>query len=296
MKLLLKFNLLIKFNLVFLLIFAIGMIAFGQVSWNLLEKNARSEIREKARLVMDAALATREYTSLQVGPLLDTQMKYTFLPQSVPTYAATEVFKGLRKSHADFSYKESVLNPTNPRNRALEWEADLIARFRNSKDSGEVAGDHATPDGVQFYIARPIRIYAAACLRCHSTVDAAPRTMVERYGPDNGFGWTLNEVVGAQIVSVPVNLPLERAEQAHTAFMISIAVAFLVIGVALNAMLWTAIIGPLAKLAEVADRVSQGELDVPDFQSKASDEIGVLTRSLGRMRAELLEARKTAGN
>ena len=92
-------KLLLKFNLVFLLIFAIGLAAAGRISWTLLERNAREEIAGSARLLMDAALAARWYTSTQVGPLLETQMKYTFLPQSVPAYSATEVFNDLRKKH-----------------------------------------------------------------------------------------------------------------------------------------------------------------------------------------------------
>ena len=43
--------------------------------------------------------------------------------------------------------------------------------------------------------------------------------MVEKYGPANGFGWQLGEVVGAQIVSVPMAVPLARAHQAWRVFM-----------------------------------------------------------------------------
>ena len=108
-------KLLFKFNLVFLLVFALGLAATGYVSWTLLERNARDEIAQNARLLMDTALATRSYTATQVNPLLETQMKYTFLPQSVPAYSATEVFNDLRKKHSEYGYKEAVLNPTNPR-------------------------------------------------------------------------------------------------------------------------------------------------------------------------------------
>ena len=42
-----------------------------------------------------------------------------------------------------------------------------------------------------------VRITNPACLTCHSSVEAAPKTMVDKYGPANGFGWNLNEVVSA---------------------------------------------------------------------------------------------------
>jgi HAMP domain-containing protein len=285
-------KLLFKFNLVFILIFAAGIAATARLSWALLERNARDEIAQNARLLMDTALATRGYTSSQVNPLLETQMKYTFLPQSVPAYSATEVFNDLRKIHTEYGYKEAVLNPTNPRNRALEWEADVITKFRNDSSSGEVIGDRDTPTGGSFYVARPIKIGSPACLRCHSTVDVAPKTMIERYGPANGFGWTLNEVIGAQVISVPTKVPLERAERALKVFMGSIAVVFALIGLVLNLMLWAMVIRPIGKLSNFADRVSLGELEIPDFQRKSGDEIGVLARSISRMRASMVQAMK----
>jgi protein-histidine pros-kinase len=285
-------KLLLKFNLVFVLIFALALAATSYVSWTLLERNAREEIAQNARLLMDTALAARTYTSSQVNPLLETQMKYTFLPQSVPAYSATEVFSDLRKKHTEYGYKEAVLNPTNPRNRAVEWEADIITQFRGNKEAVELIGDRDTPAGRSFYVARPIRITNPACLRCHSTVDAAPKTMLERYGPANGFGWTLNEVVGAQVISVPTKVPLERANRAFTVFMGSIAAVFIVIGVVLNFMLWALVIRPIGKLSQFADRVSLGELEIPEFKRSSRDEIGMLAQSIARMRTSMVQAMK----
>jgi protein-histidine pros-kinase len=286
-------KLVVKFNLVFLLVFLVGLAAAGYVSDQLLQKNARDEIVLNARLVMESALATRAYTSTQVGPLLQTQMKYKFLPQSVPAYSATEVFAGVRKSFPDYAYKEATLNPTNPRNRANDWEADIVNQFRNASDRPEVVGERDTPNGKSFFIARPIQIKQESCLYCHSTVDAAPKTLVERYGPANGFGWKLNEVIGAQIVSVPTEVPIARANAAFKTFMASLTAVFAFIFVALNLMLWYMVIRPVTRLSKFADEVSQGEkLDAPDFPVTSRDEIGVLSQSFNRMKKSLVQAMK----
>jgi protein-histidine pros-kinase len=286
-------KLVIKFNLVFLLVFLIGLAAAGYASRELLQRNARDEIVLNARLVMESALATRAYTSTQVGPLLQTQMKYKFLPQSVPAYAATEVFNGLRKTFPEYAYKEAVLNPTNPRNRANDWEADLVNQFRNGAERPELVGERETPTGKSFYIARPMQIKAEACLYCHSTVDAAPKTLVEQYGPANGFGWKLNEVVGAQIVSVPTDVPIARANAAFRTFMISLTAVFAFIFVVLNLMLWFMVIRPVTRLSRFADQVSQGDnMDAPDFPVGSRDEIGVLTQSFNRMKKSMVQAMK----
>jgi HAMP domain-containing protein len=285
-------KLLFKFNLVFLLVFALGLAATGYVSWALLERNAREEIAQSARLLMDTAIATRSYTNKQVGPLLETQMKYTFLPQSIAAYAAHEVFSDVRSKHTEYSYKEATLNPTNPQHRAVDWEADVIAQFRNDKDRKELVGERETPTGRSFYVARPFRITDPTCLRCHSTVEAAPKTMIDRYGTANGFGWLLNDVIGAQIISVPTQVPLTRAKEAFTVFMTSVGAVFAVIGLLLNLMLWLLVIRPIGQLSRFADRVSLGELEIPEYKRSASDEIGVLARSIARMRTSMVQAMK----
>jgi len=286
-------KLIVKFNLVFVVVFLLGLAAAATVSDQLLQKNAREEIVLNARLVMESALAARAYTSTQVGPLLQTQMKYNFLPQSVPAYSANEIFDVVRKKFPEYAYKEAVLNPTNPRNRANDWEADIVNQFRNASDRPEMVGERDTPSGKSFYIARPMQIKAEACLYCHSTVDAAPKTLVDKYGPANGFGWKLNEVIGAQIVSVPTEVPIARANAAFRTFMVSLTVVFAFIFIALNLMLWYMVIRPVTRLSKLADQVSQGEnMEAPDFEVTSRDEIGVLTQSFNRMKKSLVQAMK----
>ncbi|MEP6873134.1 MAG: DUF3365 domain-containing protein [Burkholderiales bacterium] len=283
-------KLLLKFNLVFLIVFVIGLATIGALTRRMLERNAQEEVLQQARFLFDEALAVRSYTSTQVAPLLETQMKYSFLPQSVPAFSATEVMASLQKNHADYSYKEATLNPTNPRDRAIEWEADVIGEFRKAVDSKEFIGQRDTPSGRALYIARPIRISDGACLRCHSTVEAAPRTLVDKYGTANGFGWQLGEVVGAQLVSVPMAMPQARAHAAWALFMTTLSAVFATVAVVLNLMLWWLVIRPVTQLSRIADRVSLGHMSEPAFEASAADEIGVLAASFTRMRKSLVQA------
>jgi protein-histidine pros-kinase len=283
-------KLLLKFNLVFVAVFLVGLAITGYVTRELLARNAQDEVLQHARFMMEKALAVRSYTSSQVAPLLETQMKYSFLPQSVPAYSATEVLAKLAKAYPDFSYKEATLNPTNPRDRAIDWEVDVISQFRKAADAREFIGERDTPAGRALYIARPIKITDGACLRCHSTVEAAPKTLIDTYGPANGFGWNLNETIGAQVVSVPMALPLQRAERAWSVFMTLLTAVFVAIGVVLNLMLYWLVIRPVRQLSTIADSVSLGDLKAPEFATRRRDEIGVLSQSFARMRKSLVQA------
>ncbi len=285
-------KLLLKFNLIFLLVFLLGLVGASLVARDLLQREAQENVAERARLLMEKANAVSIYTADQVRPLLDTQMKYTFLPQSVPAYSSAEVLQALQKSYPEYSFKSAMLNPTNPRDRAVAWEEDVIGQFKNTPDLKEFVGRRETPNGMSLYIARPIRISNPACLSCHSTPDAAPRTLIERYGPSNGFGWKLNETLGVQVVSVPMTLPLQRADQALKMVVGVLAAVFLLIGATLNFMLWRLVIQPVTQLSKLADRVSMGELDGPEFEHRSKDEIGVLAESFGRMRKSLAHAMK----
>jgi HAMP domain-containing protein len=285
-------KLLAKFNLIFVLVMALGVAVSGWISRNLLQEQARQEVLSIGRLLMEGATAVRGYTSGQITKLLETQMKYEFLPQSVPSYSAVEVLNTLHKKYPEYAYKEATLNPTNPRDRAVGWEVDIVNAFRNDPELKEFVGQRETPTGKSLYISRPLRITNPACLQCHSSVEAAPKTMVDKYGPANGFGWQLNEVVGAQVVSVPMTLPLQRAEENFRLFVGSLVAVFVVVGIVLNLMIWFVVVRPVTRLSALADRVSQGDLNAPEFPPGSKDEIGVLAESFSRMRASVVQAMK----
>jgi HAMP domain-containing protein len=281
-----------KFNLVLLALFVVGFALTGFISYNVLHANAREEILDNARVMMESALASRSYTNTQVKPLLETQLRYTFLPQTVPAYAATEQFNDLRKKYPDYSYKEATLNPTNPRDRATDWEADVVNQFRNGLVKTELVGERETAGGRTLYLARPIQITDAACLACHNTVAEAPKTMIELYGPANGFGWKLNEIIGAQIVSVPSALPIQRANHTFKVFMLLLTLVFVLTFILLNVMLYSIVIQRVRRLAKLADQVSLGNLETAEFKDKTKDEIGVLGEALARMNKSLVQAIK----
>lgn len=283
-------KLLLKVNLLLLIVFVAALFVSYHIAKDMLIANAQEEIQDNARIMMESALAVRNYTSSQVAPLLSTQLKYEFVPQSVPSYSATEYFQMLRKSRPDYTYKEATLNPTNPRDRAVDWEVDVVNRFRQNTDLHESMGVWNGGTGKALYLARPLRVKDQACLNCHSAVDKAPLTMLDHYGNANGFGWNLDEVVGAQIVSVPYELPLKRATNALHGFIALLTGSFVFLFITVNAFMYGIVVRPVMKLAKIVERVSLGEKQVPEVRSHAHDEIGSLTMAFNRMRRSLDES------
>ena len=116
--------------------------------------------------------------------------------------------------------------------------------------------------------------------------------MVDLYGEANGFGWKLDEVVGSQIVSVPMSIPLERANRAFETFMLLTAGVFVALAIVLNLLLHNIVIRPILRMSAIAEEISMGNLDAPECDEKGKDEMASLARSFNRMRRSLVNAMK----
>ena len=284
-------SLLVRINVALAMTFTLAALAVGYVCSVMLQTNAKREVLQNAGLMLDSALAIREYTAEEILPLLDAQMKNEFLPQSIPFYAASQNFLRLHQRHPDYAYKEATLNPTNPRDRASDWEADLVQQFRNDAQTREISGERDTPMGRSLYLARPIHV-EAECLGCHSRAASAPQSLLARYGGNNGFGWQPNEIVGAQVMTVPFASATASAARIFQRIMTSIVIILVAALLIVNAMLYFAIVRPVRRIAGVADEISLGNLSAGEFPARNSPELGALVRSFNRLRISLAKALK----
>ena len=208
-----------KFNLMVLAVAIVGVGLFALAADPLVDGVARDEVLQSARIMMESAAGARKYTSEQITPLLKDRIEHQFYPQAVSSYAAKRSFDVIHAKNPEFTYREAALNPTNPQDRASEWEADIIEQFRATPSREEISLVRPTPTGRFIELSRPI-VAEPACMECHSTAASAPTSMVEIYGSQNGFGWKPNEIVAAQVVSVPMEASLVRAEHIRRLFIV----------------------------------------------------------------------------
>ncbi len=284
-------KLLAKFNLVLIVVFGLGIYLISHFAYKFLMDDARQQVLEQAQLMASSARATLAYTDEEVSPVLQKTPQHNsdFLPQTIPFYAANTTFKRLRVSYKDYVMREAALNPTNLEDRATEWEVDLINYFRNTPGQTEHDGQRETPTGPVLYVASPI-VAAPGCLTCHSVVSLAPRSMVKRYGSAHGFGWKPNEIVGAQIVSVPMSVPIEMANKGFRNLLISLGAIFLLTVILIDVAMYVIVIRPLRRVSKNADIISKGEIDLPPLEIKGKDEIAEVTASFNRMHTSLVKA------
>jgi protein-histidine pros-kinase len=305
-------RLLAKFSMIFAVVFGLGLAAAAYLFHTSLQRSAREQVLYQAQIMMETAVAMRNYTTDQIRPVMieilqpyradaedaiskicarEAASRRVFRPQIVPAFAATEIFSYLRKKYPDYFYKEASLNPTNPRNRVVDWEEDILNAFRNRPDLTLLDGERMTPLGKSLFLARPMRA-TKSCLECHATPAQAPQDMVKLYGSANGFGWKENEIIAAQIISVPVSLPVEMANRSFRRLLFSLLGVGIVTLLVLDLLLYFTVVRPVSRFAKRADEISKGQMDVPELPVQGHDEISVLAASFNRMHRSLAAALK----
>jgi protein-histidine pros-kinase len=210
----------------------------------------------------------RSYTVDEIRPLLNQFSDGKFHPQSLPSYSATKIANLLRQSRPNYSYREAVFNPTNPRDKATPAEEKIIRQFIADPELIKLTGSQEV-DGVEtFYIAYPIRIINPECL---------------------AFGWKLNEVVGTQMVAVPYTLPAELARNTLISFLVSLAVIFMVLFFVINIAIRKLVLTPVSRLTRMADELGKGNLQGGEIKISGKDELAEMVAAFNRLRRSVIK-------
>lgn len=259
----------------------VGSVVSGIALSAAMRNRAEAEVAARAEILTQTMNSVRNYTSNNIQPLLSERLttEANFIPETVPAYSAREVFENFRQrpEYRDFLYKEATINPTNPRDRADEFETELVEEFRQNPNLKEMTGYYDRNGEKLFYIARPLSIKNISCLQCHGKPEAAPQSMINTYGADNGFGWRLHEIVAAQTIYVPAN---EVFAKGHQYWLLAIAIfisIFVLVIYAIDLLLKRAVIKPLKQLTSITRKLR--ERDIAEVsESLESQEITAIAR------------------
>jgi protein-histidine pros-kinase len=247
---------------------------------------------EKAHVLLTTALSVRAYTVEEVATLVaELGNEKEFHPQMVPSYAAQTTMKGLQQEFPEYSYRESSLNPTNVADRASDWEVGLIRAFRQDGNVSELSGEVGSGKDTRFYVSRPIRLSNPACLECHTTPENAPKTMVAKYGAGNGFNWNMGDIVGVQIVEVPVLPTRQKALNGVLITVGSLTCVFVLTAAIFLLLLRRYVTSPLSSITRIAQSLSlDREPLAPDGSSHLDGQFADLERAITRLKTSLDQA------
>ncbi|AFY34441.1 DUF3365 domain-containing protein [Calothrix sp. PCC 7507] len=291
-----------KFTLFLSLVFIGTILISGLALSKALEQRAEDEVNYRGQVLMQMMNSVTNYTNTHVSPLLSSieEKQPQFIPETVPSFSAREVFENLRqhKEYENFLYKDATINPTNLRDKADEFETNLVESFRQDSSLDNLSGFRTLFGEKLFYSTRPLVIKQQSCLRCHSTPEAAPKSQVAMYGAENGFNWKLNEIIGTQIIYVPASKVFENAHKTFSLVIGIFILIFTLVILLINYLLKKNVIQPIRPMALLAEKIS---MDTMDSQSgdkelelqklaviaKRTDELGKLGKVFYRMVHEI---------
>jgi HAMP domain-containing protein len=268
-------------------IFLVGWLILGIATLVLELKTARVNNVRLAKVMLSTATAARDYTSRRLEPLLSTISSENFIQERIPAHGAQAIFKGLGNYYTNEGYKyvERALNPTSPKDMAEDWQVELIRHFSENSELKEVVDVRVDRSGRGIlYVAEPIRVTSASCLRCHGDPELAPPNLIKTYGKARGFGWQLNEVVATRIVSVPTSVCLQQAYALTLSYAILSASIFLLAYVAINAIIRKWLTRPLDRIAQSIDELSVSQSMVnAQLSDMDSGSLGKLNKAVHRL-------------
>ncbi|MDD2882515.1 MAG: DUF3365 domain-containing protein [Rhodoferax sp.] len=267
--------------------FCFGVSVAGYISYKLESRQAHDEIKLKANMLLEAALAVRAYTGNDVAPVLQTLQDNDFHAAQVPSFAAQNTMARLAQKFPDYKYRESSLNPTNLNDRASDWEVGLLREFQADAKLLELDGEIGSGKNQRFYLARPIRMSSSACMQCHSTAAAAPVAMVAKYGPVNGFGWKMGDVVGLQLMEVPTAPAREKAFNSVLVTIGSLTCVFVLSAAVFLLLLRRHVTDPLEMLTRVAHAASLDERGGSASLAMVGGQFGDLQQAIVRLRTSV---------
>ncbi|MCB9111333.1 MAG: DUF3365 domain-containing protein [Anaerolineales bacterium] len=289
-----------RFTLILSGVFLVGIALSGVIYWNTLQNRAQDEITSQGLLLIETMNAVRGYTTQHVRPLLADQLDTNpeFVSETVPAFSARTVFQNFRDQldYSTYFYKEAALNPTNPLDKADDFEADMLSKLASGEATGEMSGYRELDGQRLFYIARPLTIGSDSCLQCHSTPDEAPASLIATYGDQGGFGWELGQIIAVQVIYVPAGEVFNAALKNFTLVMAVFIVTFALVILLINYLLKRYVIQPVYVLSGLADKISadenfSSELESSELQviTDRPDELGSLAQVFRKMATDVYE-------
>ncbi|MDJ1182798.1 c-type heme family protein [Roseofilum casamattae] len=261
-----------------IIIMAIGGWNLNQLQHDVLEQEAQN----RTELVLHFTQASQDYVTESLRPSVEQLGEDMPLEAISGAFATRKIVELFNTQFPEYIYKPATINPTNLIDRANEFEETIIERFRKNKKLEKITGYTVIDDEERFYLASPVRVFSS-CLRCHGNPDDAPRSIVQRYGRTNGFGWKVADIVGA----ITIYVPTADLRENFAATLNNLWGTFIILTLVVSTILYFwfgRLVGSrLEHISEVMSKTANNPNQKFRIRDRADDEIGIMARSFNHM-------------
>ncbi len=247
----------VKFNVVLISCLLLGFIAIYWVHRSSTLLKAEMSLVDHAKVVFQTAESIRNYNEKEITPLLD-ELDRGFIPQTVGSYASTQVFSDLNKTLPSLSYKVAITDSPVSLYQPNIWQQNIINQFRNNPGLPAITEKMADAQGRFLVYAMPIT--------------------------------SQNEATGAKIVRVDEKNVLAFVEKDLLTFALVLLGILVMIIIILNVMMHWLVLKPIHQMSVQAEKISQGQAETDELTVTGSDEISQIAKAFNRMQRSLKAA------
>ncbi len=238
-------------------------------------------------------LAVREYVAREIRPRMQQLAgPDVFIPEVMSTsFVSRSIFEAVQRAFPSYLIRFSAPNPRNPANKAWPDELHVIEQFNTQPDLKQWSGE-ITLNGSRYFAHYVPKRMEPGCLQCHGEPEAAPASLVERYGSQAGFHLPLGRVVALDTVAVPmeaVQASLRAQVLRHFAIIL---VGVLLVGLSVFVCFRCVIGRRLSAMAAHFQRIASqpDSVRVEPMAPGNNDEIGALAQSFNSLAERLNDA------
>ena len=241
---------------------------------------ARAELREKARLIVDQLLAAREFIARNQDSInFDSRGNFEFkhLNPAAVGRGIGEIFN----ETSNYTLKQTRLDSRARENAPDAFEIEGLRKFRENRSLTEYAREDIVEGKRVYRYMVPLQMHEA-CLQCHGK----PKGEIDIAGYHKE-GYELGDLGGAVSVTIPMNkflASLRSTTFRHLGFFLILAASLLV---AMRFLVGRLVVSPLGELETAAVRLGKGDMEVDISDFKGYGEVRKLAGQFQKMAEQL---------
>ena len=252
-----------------------------------------TDTEHKATLVLTQAEAIQAYVRQVLRPSMYEHLPPdSFLLEAMSTsYVTRRIMSDLNAQGDPFRYRRVAQGARNPDYEADPFERALMDRFAKDSELARVA-ELTDRDGEEVYVAaRPVR-FDASCLHCHGDPAGAPKALIDRYGDTRGFWRHDGELVGLDLVTMPITGPMGQIKGATIGYLALFALGLAVFYLSIQVFFDRLVVVNLRRTTAVMRRYFPKEAGEAPAITADAGEIEELHAGIETFAARLREAHR----
>ena len=246
-----------KFNLI---LFTALLIGFAVIYWfhkKSVLLTAEMDLAHQAEITFQVTESIRTYNETEVRPLINNA-NTGFKPQTVGSYAATQVMNNVLKTVPYLHYKVAIDESEIEIYKPNFWQQRIIDQFKNNPNL-PIINDNVSDENGRFLVyAKPIA--------------------------------NEGQITGAKIVRINEKDLYNTNESEVLVFTSLLLIVLVVVLITLNVVMNILVFKPLKLMSQKASEISQGQSKIDELDVKGGDEISKIAESFNRMQRSLKAA------